>query len=320
MRPQRPHAGRGRGARPDRGRRSPDNSDAVGRRLAAEDRRVEFRRHATNLGPSATYNEAIDFADSDYVLLLSADDALTPGALARSVMLMDAHPDVVMTYGRVLHLHGTVRPPCPVPQTYETRVVSGPAFCEESSAKVANLVFTPSAVVRTSEQRAIGGYRVDLPHTGDMEMWFRCEARGSIGFIDADQAFYRVHGQNMSTAQYVGAIDLKQQWVVFDELFRTQGHRLANREHLEAHVRRHLAWRILAGRRLLRARRSCGLRRVPRARRGALAADSAFGRVVPLYLQIRGGSAAWSRLRPAVDALRGRRQVRNTPAALGVGR
>jgi hypothetical protein len=175
--------------------------------------------------------------------------------------------------------------------------------------------------VRTSQQKAIGGYRKDLPHTGDMEMWFRCAARGPIGFIDADQAFYRVHAQSMSAVEYVGATDLTQQWIVFDELFRTQGHRLANREHLETHVRRHLAWRAfwLAGDHFERGDRA--------------ACDECIALAVNLWPRVRRSTAwfrfmcksavgprTWSHLRPAVDALRGRRQVRPTSAALNVGR
>ena len=294
---------------------SPDNSELVGRRLASEDPRVEYRRHAVNQGPSASYNEPIDWADAEYFLVLSADDLLTPGALGRVVTLMEAHADVVMAYGRVIHLRGAEdRPPCPPPRTFETRVVSGSQFCEESCAKVANLVFTPTAVVRTSQQKAIGPYRKDLPHTGDMDMWFRCAARGSIGFIDADQAYYRVHGQNMSTVQYVGATDLNQQWVVFEELFRTQGHRLGNPELLDAHVRQDLAWRAfwMAGDHFERGERA--------------ACDECIALAVRLWPDVRRtgawlrfvcksavGPHAWSRLRPAVDALRGRRVRETSP-------
>src|SRR5207247_3262439 len=69
---------------------SPDNTQAVGERLAIEDPRVEFRRHTVNQGHVATYNEGIEWAEGDYLLLLSADDVLTDGALARASAVMDA--------------------------------------------------------------------------------------------------------------------------------------------------------------------------------------------------------------------------------------
>src|SRR4051794_40019596 len=60
---------------------SPDDTAEVAAGLRAADPRVEFRRHAVNRGHIATYNEGLlEWAAGDYVLLLSADDMLTPGA------------------------------------------------------------------------------------------------------------------------------------------------------------------------------------------------------------------------------------------------
>ena len=39
---------------------------------------------------------------------------------------------------------------------------------------------TPSAIVRTSAQHRVGGYRPELPHSGDLEMWLRLAAVGSV--------------------------------------------------------------------------------------------------------------------------------------------
>ena len=79
---------------------SPDNTPEVARALAAQDPRVEYRRHEVNQGHIATYNEGLDWADGDYVLLLSADDLLTPGALERAIAPMDAYPEVGVSFGR----------------------------------------------------------------------------------------------------------------------------------------------------------------------------------------------------------------------------
>src|SRR5919109_5208527 len=68
---------------------STDDSAAVGSALAAEDARVEFRRHAVNHGHLTTYNEGLEWSAGDYTLLISADDLLVPGALNRAARLMD---------------------------------------------------------------------------------------------------------------------------------------------------------------------------------------------------------------------------------------
>src|SRR6516165_7020222 len=79
---------------------SPDNTSEVGAKLEREDSRVTLVRHHVNKGHIATYNEGIDWVSADYLLLLSADDYLLPGALDRAAALLDAHPEVGFVFGR----------------------------------------------------------------------------------------------------------------------------------------------------------------------------------------------------------------------------
>ena len=79
---------------------STDDSAIVGEALARADSRVTFRRHERNIGHIPTYNEGlIGWASSDYSLLLSADDVVAPGALARAAHVLDRHPDAGLAYG-----------------------------------------------------------------------------------------------------------------------------------------------------------------------------------------------------------------------------
>ena len=92
----------------------------------------------------------------------------------------------------------------------DKRILEGREFIELSGG-ADNLVATCSAVVRTKLQKRLGGYRNELPHTGDMEMWLRFAAHASVGFISAYQGVYRFHSANMSTAYYIvsdGRLDL----------------------------------------------------------------------------------------------------------------
>lgn len=201
---------------------SQDDSEQVGRELAAQDSRVEYRRHAVNRGHIATYNEGIDWASGDYTLLLSADDVLTPGALSRAAGLLDAHPQVGLTYGRAI----TTAAPSPLdftpPAEYTRDVKPGAEWLAERCAGVNQPVLTPTAVVRTALQKRIGGYRKELPHTGDIEMWMRFAAHAAVGFVDADQAYYRAHESNMFR-RYLGVRDLRQRKDAFDFFFTACG-------------------------------------------------------------------------------------------------
>ena len=184
---------------------SPDNTAEVAAALARKDPRVTVIRHSTNKGHIKTYNEGIEWASADYMLLLSADDYLLPGALSRAANLMDAYPEVGFTFGNVIELsesgnEAPIKSIIDVTDDSDKRILEGREFIELSGP--ANLVPTCSAVVRTDLQKHVGGYREELPHAGDMEMWLRFAVHASVGFISAYQGVYRRHSANMSTAYY----------------------------------------------------------------------------------------------------------------------
>jgi glycosyltransferase involved in cell wall biosynthesis len=178
---------------------SPDDTREIGEALAAEDARVTFRRHEVNQGFFRTINEGLfDWASADYCLLLSADDALAPSALARATALMEAQPNVGLTYGWGVLLRGEGAPVgAPETASPEAAIIPGHRFLEHC-CEFGNPVITPTAILRTKLQHELGPYDPDLPHTSDYEMWMRAALRSDIGFVDAVFGYYRLHGSNMS--------------------------------------------------------------------------------------------------------------------------
>jgi glycosyltransferase involved in cell wall biosynthesis len=178
---------------------SSDDTAAVGAALAAADQRVTFRRHEVNLGHIKTFNEGVlDWARAPYTLLISADDALTAGSLARSVHVLDAHPEAGMVYG-IAHIFKLDSDKTDIADTTEPtyQIISGPKFLQQTCER-GILASSPSVVVRTGLQQRLGGYRAHLPHSCDMEMWMRFATQGSVGVIREVQAYYREHGENMN--------------------------------------------------------------------------------------------------------------------------
>jgi hypothetical protein len=120
------------------------------------------------------------------------------------------------------------------------QVLSGPQFIRLSGAN--NLVPTPTAVVRTTLQKQVGGYNKELPHAGDMEMWLRLASHAGVGYINQDQAVYRRHASNMSLQYYGQSIlpDLRQRRQAFDILFRQGAESLRKDEKLRRFLARDL--------------------------------------------------------------------------------
>jgi glycosyltransferase involved in cell wall biosynthesis len=200
---------------------SPDETEEVGRALARADRRVEYRRHATNIGHIATYNEGLEWVAAPYNMLLSADDVLTPGAFARATQLMDANPSVTLVYGPDVPFSSEEPPrlPASADTNGAWRIVPYREFLAMSCDAGHTPIQAATAVARTSSHKNIGGYLPDHPHSGDTEVWLRLAAQGAVGCVEAPQGYRRVHGSNMSF--HYGTIGrLAEHKKAFDEHFR----------------------------------------------------------------------------------------------------
>ncbi|QFZ18014.1 glycosyltransferase family 2 protein [Saccharothrix syringae] len=187
------------------------------------DPRVEGRRHEVNAGHIATYNEGLlEWAKADYTVLLSADDLLAPGWLARAAGVFEANPGVGMVYGRVVYYRDREALPKVVAPPAGRTVWSGVDWIEARCRTGQNVLSSPEAVVRTSVQQRVGGYRPDLPHAGDLEMWMRIAAVSDVGYVRGEPAaYYRVHQQSMMRTRFSSLFaDLEQRQAVFDLFFR----------------------------------------------------------------------------------------------------
>jgi glycosyltransferase involved in cell wall biosynthesis len=220
---------------------SPDDSAEVARKLAARDPRVEVMVHATNKGHIATYNEGLlEWADGDYCVLMSADDRLTPGALRRARDLLDARPSVGFVYGYPLWFWQDKPLPKARTKLRGWSVWPGQWWLERRFRQAENSITSPEVVVRTALQRRVGGYDARLPHSGDLEMWLRLAANADVGFLrGVDQAYYRVHGQNMRTG-FNGLADLRQQRLAFEVVLDCYGDRMSDAGRLSDIVHRKL--------------------------------------------------------------------------------
>ena len=121
------------------------------------------------------------------------------------------------------------------------------SLCNEGE----NPITSPEAIVRTRLQKELGGYRQQLPHTADMEMWMRFALHSNVGRLESPQAYYRIHGQNMSEAyseKFAFSVfkpntrDFLERKAAFDLLFQEQGHALPDCDRLQRLAHEGLAW------------------------------------------------------------------------------
>jgi glycosyltransferase involved in cell wall biosynthesis len=224
---------------------SSDDSAVVAGELAERYREVSLVRHDRNIGHIATYNEGLSTEDSDYLVLLSADDMLAPGALRRATGLMEAHPSVGLAYGNPQVFTD-------VPQLADSRFNSwsvwrGDRWIGAQFKRGLSLIYGPEAVVRTSVHHAAGYYRPELPHSGDLELWLRIAAISDVGRVNGpDQAFRRVHAASMMQSNYGTVVeDLVRRDDAYESFLASAGEHLSNADELRSTIRRRMSQEAL---------------------------------------------------------------------------
>jgi hypothetical protein len=230
---------------------SPDETPAVAARLMEADERIEYRRHLSNSGLIATANEGLEWAvEGDYAVLISADDLLVPGALARAVEVMEREPGVGMVYGHAPYFEEGRPHPSRGRRWRGTKVWSGAEWIERRCRVGHNCISSPEVVVRAAVQAAVGGYDPECTHASDLNMWLRIAAVADVAYVQGTaQALYRVHADSMlrsAMGAADGAItDLRERRTAFERFFAVAPHEGLRLADLERTVRRTLARQAL---------------------------------------------------------------------------
>ncbi len=196
---------------------SPDGSGEIAQRLADADPRVRVIRHRTNAGHVRTFNDGLHAVDGDYVVLLSADDRLSPGSLGRSAALLEAHPSVGFVYGYAPRF--TTDPPAATGRVRSWGIWPGDEWYRARARRTRNPIFSPEVVMRHELVQRLGYYDLDMPHTSDLYLWLRAAQVTEVGRVNGPaQAYYRVHGHNMHLTRYAGIlVDLRERAATWDK-------------------------------------------------------------------------------------------------------
>jgi hypothetical protein len=291
--------------------------------LADRDKRVTFLRHSENRGHIATYNEGIAWAEADFFAIVSADDIMLPGALARAGKLLLSDRRISMVHGRAIQFEDgiaiealltgrvpvrpwmdtsadAVRSGIGIPaEILEGRLPGSEALSTTSEFyrdnRKFNRVHTASVVARTAVQKKAGGYRAELPHAGDYEMWLRLAAYGPVGYVPRFQMGIRRHANNMSR-QYSYEQDILQRALVLQKVDEALGPVLP--EGLLAEMCGSVAAEAVRGAGIALARGDQALRAELEATAVALCPDVTGGLDWKLYrLKQMLGRRAWNQIR-----------------------
>ena len=221
---------------------STDDSSKIAREIAAADSRVELRLRANNIGAHASFNEAIDWAESEFFTILCSDDSLPDGSLKRAISAFGRHPDANLVFGETLYIREEQTPVIPTEmESVGEHYMSGDAFLRSFCLTGRNPVSGPMAIVRSKAQKQLGHYNSQLPHTDDMEMWMRFGTIGAIIKLDDTQSIVRIHGANQSAVLTNVHLWNLHAEAAFETFFATHGRSLQEAGKLLRTARRSLS-------------------------------------------------------------------------------
>lgn len=163
--------------------------------------RVQYRPNPGHLGAIGTFNRAVTLSRGELVHLLHGDDAVLPGFYARLELALadpSVDPSPVAALCRARDVDADDHP---THTTRSYRQGTGVWADALESLVVSNRVRAPAIAVRRSAYERVGGYRTDLPHAADWDMWTRLAADGPVVFVDEVLACYRRHGASDTSSR-----------------------------------------------------------------------------------------------------------------------
>ena len=176
---------------------SPDDTTAVVEGFAKE--RIRHIRNERNLGHLANYNKGISLSRGKYVWLISADDRLRrPYVLERYVRFLESHPNVGFVCCPGIGLQNGVETQL-VDCGYfgpQDRIFGGREFISASLRNGYSLL-APSVMARKRCYDEISFFPLDMPHQGDMCLWFRWALECDVAYFAEPMVNYRFHELNI---------------------------------------------------------------------------------------------------------------------------
>jgi glycosyltransferase involved in cell wall biosynthesis len=169
--------------------------------------RISFYRHETNIGAIGNFNSCINRARGEWIHILHADDTVAPGFYARARQAIMADLCVSAVTCRVEYIDdvgrsiGLAEPeagmPCVLPREFMWRQLTAQRF-----------QFV-SMIVRRAAYEELGGFRPELPHCADWDMWNRLVVAKHIFYEPEPLARYRLHSGSDSSQAFVTAENVR---------------------------------------------------------------------------------------------------------------
>ena len=167
---------------------STDDTAALLRKLVREDTRIRVFRQERSQGLAAALNHLIEASRGKWLARMDDDDVAYPHRLERQLAYMQAHRlDVCGTwYRRISRFGHSVMQPV----TKHTEIIAELLFQPP--------LLHPSVMMQRALVERFGGYRPNVPHAEDYELWTRLAPHCRFGNVPEVLLDYTLSAQQVS--------------------------------------------------------------------------------------------------------------------------
>ncbi len=193
--------------------------------------RVRVERNPRNLGLAGCWNACWNRAQGRLIHILHQDDLVQPGFYAAIGAGFERHPEIGAAFSRHAFIESSGRWHSVSAEERPT-----PGLLPDWLARIAatDRIQCSSIVVPRSVYRQIGGYRTDLQHVLDWEMWVRIARRYPVYYEPQTLACFRQHAGSMTSRQERSGVALAETFRAlrdFSAELRPADVRAARRQH-----------------------------------------------------------------------------------------
>jgi glycosyltransferase involved in cell wall biosynthesis len=229
---------------------STDDTEAVMREFT--DPRIRYHRYRINVPMIYNFNRPLELARGEYMLLLCADDMLTPTQLELLVESLDAHPTAGLAVARnqqIIDDAGAAVGPVRKHALGPGLVRGADIVAAECGSAGLIVGLPPQVLARTAAVLEQSGFDPAANHTADNDLFLKICAKWDAVYVDAATFHYRWHAGMGTETNRRSMADIRSDYHVFSRLFRESPVLKGNRRLKRTYVKQRLYpwfWRALA--------------------------------------------------------------------------
>lgn len=196
---------------------STDSTEEIVRQFAAQDARIRYVRHESNLGMVGNWNYCLREAQGKYIKFLFADDLFASNdilQLMASVLDADDSVSLVGSARKLVNSKSGITQILSLSK--ENRVLHGTDAINMCIRQKQNLVGEPTAVMFRISQAA-RGFDNKYHQIVDLEMWFHLLEKGKYYYFAEPLCVFRIHDEQESAKNAKKCVEFDDIFVLYSE-------------------------------------------------------------------------------------------------------